>query len=145
MWFSSPKHKGIKFGDYFRPIPLPTIALIFTAVEFILTQWASGVYKPSATFTEKVYTEVYQRHLSSLKELKVRSDIHAHKFLRIWRRLYARARDHAGVAANITDRPLRENDIDTFVTTTNAENTESEDELSDSGKEDEGEEDEDEE
>ncbi|KIJ46226.1 hypothetical protein M422DRAFT_250266 [Sphaerobolus stellatus SS14] len=55
---------------------------------------------------EKVYTEVYQRHLSSLEELKARSDIHAHKFLRIWRRLYARARDHAGVAANITDRPL---------------------------------------
>ncbi|KIJ53566.1 hypothetical protein M422DRAFT_241802 [Sphaerobolus stellatus SS14] len=50
-----------------------------------------------------------------------------------------------GVAANITDRPLlHENDIDTFVTTTDAENTESEDELSDSSKEDEGEEDEDE-
>ncbi|KIJ42490.1 hypothetical protein M422DRAFT_90134, partial [Sphaerobolus stellatus SS14] len=32
MWFSSPKHEGIKFGDYFRPIPLPTIALIFTTV-----------------------------------------------------------------------------------------------------------------
>ncbi|KIJ29579.1 hypothetical protein M422DRAFT_269020 [Sphaerobolus stellatus SS14] len=53
--------------------------LIFTAVEFILTKWASGVYKPSATFTEKVYTEVYQRHLSSLEELKVRSDIHSPK------------------------------------------------------------------
>ncbi|KIJ48259.1 hypothetical protein M422DRAFT_162813, partial [Sphaerobolus stellatus SS14] len=35
MWFASPKLEGITFESYFRPIPFPTIALIFTAVSDI--------------------------------------------------------------------------------------------------------------
>ncbi|KIJ40972.1 hypothetical protein M422DRAFT_256148 [Sphaerobolus stellatus SS14] len=95
---------------------------------------ASGAQGTS--FTEKLHAEVYQRHLSSLEELKNRSGIHAHKLLRLRRHLYARAREHAGAAASINDRPLLdENDIDDFVTNSDPEDTESEDELSNSEEE----------
>jgi Domain of unknown function (DUF6532) len=31
MWFTDAKDEGIVFGHYFNPIPLQTIALVFTA------------------------------------------------------------------------------------------------------------------
>ena len=32
MWFSGPSGSGVTFSDYFSPIPLKTIALIYTVV-----------------------------------------------------------------------------------------------------------------
>jgi Domain of unknown function (DUF6532) len=32
QWFADLQDEGVKFHAYFNPIPLPTIALVFTAV-----------------------------------------------------------------------------------------------------------------
>jgi len=109
MWFSDPTADGIKFSTYFNPIPIRTITLIFTAVclsnylyiiahtsffkvEFIVGRWATGTYRKGSAFTEKEYSEIYQRHVGSLEELRNYNDASAIKLLRIQRRLYARGR-----------------------------------------------------
>lgn len=122
MWFSDPTADGIKFSTYFNPIPIRTITLIFTAVDFIVGRWATGTYRKGSAFTEKEYSEIYQRHVGSLEELRNYNDASAIKLLRIQRRLYARGRDNAGTAATIADQPLlAEDDFDAFVDSSDIE------------------------
>ena len=36
MWFNNRRDEGITYPDYFSPISIPSIALILTAVSFLL-------------------------------------------------------------------------------------------------------------
>ncbi|KAJ3552535.1 hypothetical protein NM688_g4100 [Phlebia brevispora] len=50
----------------FSPLPLPTIALCLTTVEFCLDAWASGEYNRDLRFEEGAYRIRYNAHLSQL-------------------------------------------------------------------------------
>ncbi|KAF8458507.1 hypothetical protein JB92DRAFT_3137957 [Gautieria morchelliformis] len=43
----------------FHPIPEATIALVFTAVEYAVYQWTSGIHVKGSNFTEVKYAKVY--------------------------------------------------------------------------------------
>ncbi|KAF8488237.1 hypothetical protein JB92DRAFT_3017747 [Gautieria morchelliformis] len=83
QWFSDPHDEGVAFHLYFNPIPLPTMALVFTAIENCIDEWKDGQLK-AVDFTEKSYREKYLAHLTNLKG---------------WRghqRLHDEARTHSG-------------------------------------------------
>ncbi|KAF8505000.1 hypothetical protein JB92DRAFT_3122804 [Gautieria morchelliformis] len=56
------------FGASFNPIPDPVIVLVFTAVEYAITQWASGLLVSGSQFSEADYHDVYKRHLNGLEQ-----------------------------------------------------------------------------
>ncbi|KIJ43604.1 hypothetical protein M422DRAFT_30849 [Sphaerobolus stellatus SS14] len=115
MWFSETSRKSNKFTEYFNPVPLPTIALIYTTIEFIVSRWSSGQFRKGVSFSEKDYADVYTRHLTNLEELKARSPRHAAKLLRIQTLLYKRALKQSK-SVGVDDQPLlNEQDIDGFV------------------------------
>ncbi|KAF8506338.1 hypothetical protein JB92DRAFT_2674997, partial [Gautieria morchelliformis] len=58
--------EGISFHAYFNPIPLPTLALLFTAIENCVDEWKDGRFC-SIGFTEKLYREKYQSYLTNLE------------------------------------------------------------------------------
>jgi hypothetical protein len=41
QWFGGKGCDGVLFGASFNPIPIPTLALVLTAVNFILFIWFS--------------------------------------------------------------------------------------------------------
>ncbi|KIJ43711.1 hypothetical protein M422DRAFT_252955 [Sphaerobolus stellatus SS14] len=66
---------GIKYSAAFNPMPDETIALIFTAVQFVITQWASsGVYDPKDVFCEATWHPVYKSHLEGLEKWRCIND-----------------------------------------------------------------------
>jgi len=42
MWFNNRTDEGIIYSDLFDPMPVPAIALIITAVECSIDEWATG-------------------------------------------------------------------------------------------------------
>ena len=83
MWFKNKRSEGIIYPDLFSPIPVPSIALILTAVssymnyynvstnlstqqiECNLDKWISGT-KTDVTFWADDYRAIYDSHLLSL-------------------------------------------------------------------------------
>ena len=39
MWFANKSDEGIKYHIWFKPFPLPTLALVLTAVSVVLHHW----------------------------------------------------------------------------------------------------------
>ncbi|KAF8578779.1 hypothetical protein K439DRAFT_1361267, partial [Ramaria rubella] len=72
QWFHKPHSKGVIFHLYYNPIPLPTIALVFTVIENCVDKWLSGVYE-AIYFTEKAYHDIYKEHLASLEKWQAHS------------------------------------------------------------------------
>ncbi|KIJ43885.1 hypothetical protein M422DRAFT_252811 [Sphaerobolus stellatus SS14] len=117
MWFFDSSRKKNHFTHYFNPIPLVTIALIFTVTEYIVNRWSSGSFKKGIPFCEQEYSDVYQRHLTNLEELKGRSNAHAAKLGRLQTRLYKRAIRQAK-SVGVNDQPLLNDvNLDDFINT----------------------------
>ncbi|KAF8504078.1 hypothetical protein JB92DRAFT_2738765, partial [Gautieria morchelliformis] len=66
QWFADPHDEGVAFHLYFNPVPLPTMALVFTAIENCIDEWKDGQLK-AVDFTEKAYRDKYLAHLANLK------------------------------------------------------------------------------
>ncbi|KIJ50667.1 hypothetical protein M422DRAFT_245303 [Sphaerobolus stellatus SS14] len=62
------RSEGIEYSASFNPIPEPLIALVFTAVHFVIDQWKDGTYTAGASFKETEYHAIYKRHLGGLKK-----------------------------------------------------------------------------
>ncbi|KAF8510393.1 hypothetical protein JB92DRAFT_2940490, partial [Gautieria morchelliformis] len=96
QWFADPHDEGVAFHLYFNPIPLPTMALVFTAIENCIDEWKDGQLKP-VDFTEKSYREKYLAHLTNLKGW--RGHVQGkHLLARMQQRLHDEARTHSGLA-----------------------------------------------
>ncbi|KAH7904196.1 hypothetical protein BJ138DRAFT_1119639 [Hygrophoropsis aurantiaca] len=65
MWFTNRLDEGILYHEFFNPIPVETIALILTAIECCIDEWATGI-KEDIKFSAAAYGSVYRAHLSSL-------------------------------------------------------------------------------
>ncbi|KAF8465636.1 hypothetical protein JB92DRAFT_2034245 [Gautieria morchelliformis] len=97
QWFSKKKKSdGIVFGASFNPIPDPVIALVFTAVEYAIKQWASGLLVSGSQFSEADYQDVYKRHLDGLEQWCNFSTRPAQALARHQQRLYSYGRYRAG-------------------------------------------------
>ncbi|KIJ55986.1 hypothetical protein M422DRAFT_40881 [Sphaerobolus stellatus SS14] len=63
------KSEGVVYSAAFNPMPDDTIALIFTAVQFAIKQWATnGVSDTAEKFSESQWHPVYQTHLGGLQK-----------------------------------------------------------------------------
>ncbi|TBU36436.1 hypothetical protein BD309DRAFT_984946 [Dichomitus squalens] len=67
-WFSDATGLGIRYSTYFSPIRNVTLALLFTAIEFCLDQWETGIFNSRLQFTEKLYRPKYNKHLRAIEE-----------------------------------------------------------------------------
>lgn len=70
--FGSPQDHGSCNQARFNPIPLPTIAFLFTIIRFCLDQWTHGERNDSLKFKEDSYGDSpnlpYAEHLAWVKE-----------------------------------------------------------------------------
>jgi Domain of unknown function (DUF6532) len=105
QWFGDANDEGILFHVYFNPIPLPTLALMFTAmseiacqghttneaqVENCLDEWNDENFR-SIDFTEKLYREMYESYVSNLEMLGNHPQ-GLHILARLQQRLHDKAR-----------------------------------------------------
>jgi Domain of unknown function (DUF6532) len=95
-----------EYHVYFNPIPLPTLALVFTTVSEIVCQghaltdeaqienclyeWKDGNFRP-IDFTEKLYREKYESYVSNLEMLGNHPQ-GQHILARLQQRLHDKAR-----------------------------------------------------
>ncbi|OBZ68083.1 hypothetical protein A0H81_11961 [Grifola frondosa] len=66
-FFKNTRALGVEYQKYFDPIPLVTIAFIFTVISANLDEWASGKYV-QAQFRESNHKANYQNYLQDLME-----------------------------------------------------------------------------
>ncbi|KAH9847795.1 hypothetical protein C2E23DRAFT_863158 [Lenzites betulinus] len=93
-WFADPTSPGVKYMAEFAPIREVTLALVFTAIEFCLDQWANGTFK-HMSFSEKLYSPKYNIHLKQVQDWSL-GDPDASQIVR--QRMYNRARRASGAA-----------------------------------------------
>ncbi|TBU32492.1 hypothetical protein BD311DRAFT_654275 [Dichomitus squalens] len=67
-WFSDATGLGVRYSTYFSPIRNVTLALLFTAIEFCLDQWETGIFNSWLQFTEKLYKPKYIKHLRAIED-----------------------------------------------------------------------------
>ncbi|KAJ7661007.1 hypothetical protein B0H17DRAFT_954003, partial [Mycena rosella] len=70
MWFNSRRDEGAMHPELFGPrLPKPTLALVLTAIECSVDEWASGI-KTDVPFTAADYRSVYLEHIRVLEEFE---------------------------------------------------------------------------
>ncbi|EDQ99159.1 uncharacterized protein LACBIDRAFT_317504 [Laccaria bicolor S238N-H82] len=92
-WFEDKTSQGPLLQHYFNPIPLETLALIFTVIDFCLREWSTGVFIQSK-FYEKV---VLATHKAYRLELEAWNAINPSVIENIRKKLFNRALRSAGV------------------------------------------------
>lgn len=110
MWFANRNDEGIIYHKYFNPIPTEVVALVLTAIECCIDEWAQGL-KEDIKFTSATNGSVYKGHLASLQRFQQHTA--PYKLLeKICDNLHDTARFHAGVQplAMILAAPHRIND-----------------------------------
>ncbi|KAJ7215522.1 hypothetical protein GGX14DRAFT_443032, partial [Mycena pura] len=68
IWFKNNKTRGSKNPDFFNPLRLPTLALLFTAIEWGIERWATGRFMDGGEFNETKNSDIYDGHLSRLQD-----------------------------------------------------------------------------
>ncbi|KAJ7710901.1 hypothetical protein B0H17DRAFT_914954, partial [Mycena rosella] len=70
MWFNSRRDEAAMHPELFGPmLPKPTLALVLTAIECSIDEWAS-VIKTDVPFTAADYRSVYLEHIRVLEEFE---------------------------------------------------------------------------
>ncbi|KAI5993207.1 hypothetical protein EDD15DRAFT_2196649 [Pisolithus albus] len=69
MWFANKHDDGISFADHFNPFPYPALALVLTAIECCIDEWATGT-RMDIAFTIQEYRGMFESHLSCLREFE---------------------------------------------------------------------------
>ncbi|KAF7798193.1 hypothetical protein EIP86_009410, partial [Pleurotus ostreatoroseus] len=65
--FRERDHIGNEESTAFNPLPLPTLALVLTIVEYCLDAWTDGRYNNSLKLDDKHYRPKYESHLAQLQ------------------------------------------------------------------------------
>ncbi|KAI0276822.1 hypothetical protein BC826DRAFT_928182, partial [Russula brevipes] len=68
-WFARRQDEGVIYSKLFHPIPLPTIALVLTAVECGIDEWITGS-REDIDFKASDYKKAYEDHVNMLKLFK---------------------------------------------------------------------------
>ncbi|KAF8193587.1 hypothetical protein K438DRAFT_1828910 [Mycena galopus ATCC 62051] len=73
MWFGNRRAEGAMNPEMFGPaLPKPTLALVLTAIECGIDEWATGI-KTDVPFTSADYRTTYTDHIASLTAFEKRS------------------------------------------------------------------------
>ncbi|KAI5980544.1 hypothetical protein EDD15DRAFT_2121324, partial [Pisolithus albus] len=67
MWFANKHDEGVMFPEHFKPFPYPTLALVLTAIECCIDEWATGK-RGDIPFTTQEYRPVYEAYLKCLQD-----------------------------------------------------------------------------
>ncbi|KAI6156699.1 hypothetical protein BKA82DRAFT_3931682, partial [Pisolithus tinctorius] len=67
MWFANKHDEGVKFPEHFKPFPYPALALILTAIECCIDEWATG-QRGDISFTTQEYCSVFESYLKCLQD-----------------------------------------------------------------------------
>ncbi|KAJ6610254.1 hypothetical protein B0H10DRAFT_2225146 [Mycena sp. CBHHK59/15] len=67
LWFKTKAGRGIIYLQFFSPIALVTLALIFTAIEFCIEEYSTGRFQ-QGTFDEAFNKDRYETHLKDLTD-----------------------------------------------------------------------------
>ncbi|KAI6017371.1 hypothetical protein BKA83DRAFT_114438 [Pisolithus microcarpus] len=67
MWFANKHDEGVMFPEHFKPFPYPTLALVLTAIECCIDEWATGK-RGDISFTAQEYRSVYEAYLKCLQD-----------------------------------------------------------------------------
>ncbi|KAF8873160.1 hypothetical protein BD779DRAFT_1452129, partial [Infundibulicybe gibba] len=97
-WFQKKGSPGVLFTEHFNPITIPTLAIVFTTIEFCIQEWSSGMYV-QGTLNEdrdKSRFHVFTGRLKDWDSLKPSVT------LKIRKRLHDRSRRLTGVAMDST-------------------------------------------
>ncbi|KAF8979660.1 hypothetical protein BDQ17DRAFT_1338141 [Cyathus striatus] len=65
MWFTNCNADGIVYNNYFSPIPIVCLSLIFIVLSFGIEEWSMGSHK-QVPFMEKAAEAHYKAHLLGL-------------------------------------------------------------------------------
>ncbi|KAI5993869.1 hypothetical protein EDD15DRAFT_2366950 [Pisolithus albus] len=69
MWFANKHDDGVAFPEHFKPFPHPALALVLTAIECCIDEWATGT-RMDIAFTIQEYRNVFESHLNCLREFE---------------------------------------------------------------------------
>jgi hypothetical protein len=65
IWFKNKRDEGIKYPEFYNPIPEVGLALILTAIECCIDEWASDT-RSDVTFFADNYQPIFAEHLKNL-------------------------------------------------------------------------------
>nr|GAT60584.1 predicted protein [Mycena chlorophos] len=94
--FRDKKAYAARFPSAFNPIPIPLMALEFTALEHCLKEWQTGSHVP-AKFAEKDVRSSYRTHLADITRW---TELDAEKTLKLRQKWYKRASATLGSTAS---------------------------------------------
>ncbi|KAG1792001.1 uncharacterized protein HD556DRAFT_1239948, partial [Suillus plorans] len=75
IWYQNKRDEGIMFDKYFTPFPIPALALLYTAAECCVDEWADGECI-DICFSSGEYKAVYDKHLANLKRFQAQTKDH---------------------------------------------------------------------
>ncbi|KAF8173005.1 hypothetical protein K438DRAFT_1981192 [Mycena galopus ATCC 62051] len=94
MWFANRRDEGPRYPAVFNPFPKAALALVLTAVENCIDEWATGI-RTDIPFTSSEYRRVYDSHIEALNRFETQTQ--PHKILgNILVRLHNLGRFHSG-------------------------------------------------
>ncbi|KAI5987433.1 hypothetical protein EDD15DRAFT_2372133 [Pisolithus albus] len=101
MWFANKHDEGVMFPEHFKPFPYPTLALVLTAIECCIDEWATGK-RGDIPFTTQEYRPVYEAYLKCLQDFDYATkDVGV--LWAICTRIYEAGRVHSGAGALTTE------------------------------------------
>ncbi|KAH7097309.1 hypothetical protein BKA62DRAFT_624102 [Auriculariales sp. MPI-PUGE-AT-0066] len=100
--------------DKFNPVPIPTIALIATAVQCALHDWTTGIYGPKKNpFRTEAWHAAYKKHVAALEKMKLKN---RRLFMAWTRKLYMDSLEttEAYAAAASEDEHINEDEMNDY-------------------------------
>jgi len=90
--FSCKTHLGVVHMNYFNPMPLATIAMMITTIQFCITQWKSGE-QTNEDFKGGENRDIYEHHYNALVEWRARQREEVATFqVRTWDKIIAKSK-----------------------------------------------------
>ncbi|KAH9983682.1 hypothetical protein BJV77DRAFT_966646 [Russula vinacea] len=77
--FEDNKSYGVKYKQYFNPISINLLALVFTMIEFLINEWSTGEQR-KATFRSRNHSESFEAHYLRDLEPTVTTNIQKRMF-----------------------------------------------------------------
>ncbi|KAF8179780.1 hypothetical protein K438DRAFT_1211385 [Mycena galopus ATCC 62051] len=75
MWFANRRDEGPRYPAAFNPFPKAALALVLTAVENCIDEWATGI-RTDIPFTSSEYRRVYDSHIEALNRFETQTQPH---------------------------------------------------------------------
>ncbi|KAJ7076595.1 hypothetical protein B0H15DRAFT_934291 [Mycena belliarum] len=75
MWFANRRDEGPSFPEYFNPFPKQGLAIVLTAVEHLIDEWATGI-RTDVQFTTTDYRSIYEGHITALQQFEDHTQAH---------------------------------------------------------------------